>query len=392
MNKYAEPLPRSSVDAMFGAWLAVIRRKECASIISLPKFDREYRASQFVGWVQSQREKGIHVVPISLHSFVTEVWEELAAKLTALKHPTKYTVFLVTDADWLLTSAPHLISRFQSFVLSPYRSVSFLFFFERNIFDVINKPLIGHEPLFTQNVLHQSLYKKDDMSHFLRHMEHMYGFALSAKNRELIWDECRGYIWLSTEALRHAHQTKKLSFTHDAFIFRLRAIWDGFNADEQKILARVVTGKSMIEGRPEILAYFEKTGLLVNSGKLYTITVPILERFIRDIVRRERQLKLSQDGKLSMGAIVMDPVFSAKEKSVMTCLLQHQGETVSRDAVAKVVWGSGVEYDYSDWNLDQVIRRLRVRLGLLGLSGTLIDTVKGKGFRFLSEREAYGMV
>ena len=61
---------------------------------------------------------------------------------------------------------------------------------------------------------------------------------------------------------------------------------------------------------------------------------------------------------------------------ILKVLLENQPETVNRDTILKEVWGNG--YSGSDRVVDTHIKQLR---SLLGRKGSLIQTVKGNGYR-----------
>lgn len=73
---------------------------------------------------------------------------------------------------------------------------------------------------------------------------------------------------------------------------------------------------------------------------------------------------------------------SATENRVLDYLRKHQGKTVSRDDIAKIVWGDEEWEDkFSDWAIGQLIYRLRKKLAYSATAGA-IQTLKGEGFAF----------
>jgi hypothetical protein len=379
MEQYNDPLPRETQDTMFASWLSVVRRRECASVLALPKSDRLYRAAQFTEWFGANRRDEVQVRTVSLQSFVTELWDECATKLNRLRATGKQTVFLIVDADWLLYAAPHFIPLFQSYVLAPYRSTSFIFFFEKNILGPQYFNLFRNEPLFNQNILYRPLYSKSDILHFQRHLARLYGTKPADSEMEAIWRECGGYIWLATEALRHMHETGTVSFSHEAFLYRLRSVWEGFDRDERIALEQIVKNIPMRRNYSEIYDYLGKNGLIRTRGPGYEITVPVLAGYIRSQLREQFTLRLDPDGKLTLGTVSVESAFSHKEIRLLRYLLKHTGAIVPRSEVAKLLWGDGAESTYSDWNLDQAVRRIRVRLQALGIDDDVIRTRKGEG-------------
>jgi len=70
---------------------------------------------------------------------------------------------------------------------------------------------------------------------------------------------------------------------------------------------------------------------------------------------------------------------SERESQILTELLNNVERTISRDAIAKCLWGDGWHDKYSDWGIDKAISRLREKLSKQGM-GSIIKTIRGKGF------------
>lgn len=384
MGLYDSPLPKETSERMFHSWLSVIRRRECATILTLPKFDRHYRVVQGIEWIKKSTENRIYCVPISFQGMITEEWGEVSSKLKQLQHPTCHTVFFVLDAEWLISAAPHLISHFQSYTLGPYRSVSFIFFFEKNIFESDIFQLFQNQPVFLQNVFYQLVYARGDILHFLHHMETIYGFRISQRESAEIWRQCGGYIWLSTEALRNRHKTDTLCFDHNAMQFRLRAVWEGFSRSEQDLLIKIVLRQDIGSTNHEEItsSYFQKTGLIdVDVKGSWELSVSILGEFIKQHAIKQRRLTVVNNS-IYAGTVMVNDVLSSKERAILTYFLKHKDIVIDRPTIAKILWGGQSELDYSDWNLDQAIHRLRDRFASLGLPKHLITTIKGRGFQY----------
>lgn len=380
MDLYDAPLPKETTGLMFGQWLSVIARRECASVVSLPRFDRHYRVTQFIGMLDEKTSKNVHCVPVSFQSFVTEIWDDFKKKLDALRHPTKYTVFLVLDAEWLLTAAPHLATHFQEYVLRPYRNVSFLFFFEHNL--TLYNHLTHQCPALIQNVITQPLYSREAIDHFIQHMGQLYGATFTKSNRERVWEQCGGYIWLTTEAIRNLHKKGTLTFDHAEMKMRLKAIWDGFSDEDQGVLRTIVRRQAVEDERRHCLEYFQRTKLVSEMDGKLRIVVPILARYIQENDASELVLRLDKTGEIVSGATRVTAIFTKKQQNLIRYLLAHKKEVIARETAARLLWGEAYEETYSDWGLDQAMKRLRMKLSSLGVGGPLIRTVKGRGYMY----------
>ncbi len=302
-------------------------------------------------------------------------------KLNRLKNPKKSkTVFFILDGEWPLTAAPHCIAALQRYVLDSYRSSSFLVFFERNILSEEYKNLFVKCPSFLQNVFYHRLYAKEHIKHFVHHLAALYGFSIKKEEVGEIWNRTGGYIWLTTEAVRHLHRTGQLTFDHDEMVFRLQSVWSGFTPEEQRALSQVVQFGRMQDISADTKHYLKKMLLLEESRVGVKITVPILRDFIAKTTQKEQNLRIVDDAQLWIGQTPISSLFSKREHSVVLTFLKAKGDIVSRDIVACLLWGDRWEDQYSDWAIDQAMRRLRRKLSTLGIAQNVLHAKKGKGF------------
>lgn len=382
MGLYNGPLPKIATEQIFFPWLSVIKRHECASILCLPRSDRHYRVTQFLK-EYSEKISDTHCVVISLCALVTEVEAELVQTLDKLHNSKKSrTIFFILDGEWLLTAGPHIITVLQRYVLDTDRSTSFFVFFERNILVPEYEKLFVNCPSFLQNVMYHTLYSKDEIVHFVYHLAQLYACSIKKEFVENIYTYCGGYIWLTTEAVRHLHTTGKLSFDHDEMTFRLQSVWSGFTSQEQSVLSHVVQSE-MTKNTPSVAqSYFTNMQLLEEKDDRIRITVPILYDFIRKKTQEERCLRVAEDGQLWAGYTLVSPLFSMRERAILSALLKTKGTVVLRDTIARFLWGDGWEDTYSDWAIDQAMGRLRRKMASLGIGKDVLRAKKGKGFIF----------
>ena len=69
---------------------------------------------------------------------------------------------------------------------------------------------------------------------------------------------------------------------------------------------------------------------------------------------------------------------------VLVFLVEHRGELVSREAITAALWGSGGFQDF-DQSLNTAIRKVRMALRDSTDEPRFIQTVVGRGYRFLPE-------
>jgi DNA-binding response OmpR family regulator len=71
---------------------------------------------------------------------------------------------------------------------------------------------------------------------------------------------------------------------------------------------------------------------------------------------------------------------TSREHDVLELLMCRRGESVSREQILNQIWGHEVSVGHS--NVDNVVARLRAKLGRLDGNTTWIATVHGTGYRW----------
>jgi two-component system response regulator RegX3 len=69
-----------------------------------------------------------------------------------------------------------------------------------------------------------------------------------------------------------------------------------------------------------------------------------------------------------------------REFELLACLMRHGGKVLSRDQLLREAWGW--EYLVETKTVDTHVKRLRDKLELAGVDPSLVETVRGYGYRF----------
>ena len=77
----------------------------------------------------------------------------------------------------------------------------------------------------------------------------------------------------------------------------------------------------------------------------------------------------------------VQPPLSRKEFDVLNLLCERTGQACSRDEIAAAGWPERTDSDVGDQEIDQCIRRLRVRIELDSSRPAYIVTVRGYGYK-----------
>src|SRR5262245_17994329 len=77
---------------------------------------------------------------------------------------------------------------------------------------------------------------------------------------------------------------------------------------------------------------------------------------------------------------------NAQPFQVLLLLLDHAGELVTREEIARELWPDGTFVDF-EHGLNSAINRIREALGDAASSGQFVETLARRGYRFVSPAE-----
>lgn len=336
-----------------------IKRNESGSILGLNRREQCYRVHQLI--------KNKFSTIIDLKSYFLDDPEDL--KLPNVNNKEK-TVYLITNADCLLEEKQTFLAYFDNLVKTNSK-FSLIFFFQHNITYPWNMKILSSYQYLFQNIYFYPKYEKDDLKQFLIYLGNKFKNKILTNMKDLILNHCGGNLWLIKEAVRHYTKAKDIKhiFDHKEMIFRLKVTYDEFDEKEKQVLKKIAREEQNFTNEEKsIYKYLNKTNLLS----------PLLIKFIFEKTAQENILAFDKDKKIILNSISIDSFFSRSERKGLRHILSFTNKLIPRDELAKILW-SGSD-DYTDWALDQFIKRLRNKLKKLGLNKNLIKTVKNQGF------------
>lgn len=80
-----------------------------------------------------------------------------------------------------------------------------------------------------------------------------------------------------------------------------------------------------------------------------------------------------------------------KSAAILSCLLEHRGEVVSRQQLREVLWPVGTYVDF-DLGIKVSVKKLRDALGDVSEAPTYVQTIYGEGYRFIASVGSTGAV
>lgn len=382
MKYLPAPLTKQTSSKIFNRWIDAVKRNESCSVVNLSKREQFYRLNQFL---DKETAKYPHFQFITLDC-ISEGIEDAddLDRFFEKKIDNKIGrhVCFIIDADNLLVEKLQLLSYLDS-LRHQNPNISFIYFFNRNITYPWHTNKLARFGSLYQNLQFHSFYDKPDQSQFIIYLQKKFNIKLPKNTAEKIVVHCDGCLWFIKEAVRHFTQTKqeKDLFSHPEMITRLKIFYDDFEEKEKNVLEKIIRSDLHFNREEKIiLAYFQKINLIKIDGKNYLIKSSLLSDFIKKELAKKVEISVNESGQLLVNDVTLDGFFSRREKNLLRYFIQNPTELLGREKTATIIWGESYKTEYSDWALDQVIRRLRNKLAHLGLSRNLIQTKKNQGF------------
>lgn len=160
----------------------------------------------------------------------------------------------------------------------------------------------------------------------------------------------------------------------------LAEIWSIFTPSEQQAMV-----KNYYED-PEIVSYLEAVGVVKDKR----IQIPLLEEFIHTTLNVASQTQASHivydehTNTIKKGDEIVSDKLTASEFRLLRYLLQNTDRVVEREELIDAVWGDNKSTaGITDQAIDQLIFRLRRKIEGDTNNPIHLQTVKGRGFKFV---------
>jgi hypothetical protein len=119
---------------------------------------------------------------------------------------------------------------------------------------------------------------------------------------------------------------------------------------------------------------------LKQTNRLPTKYLLASQKYLQKLGFGEKKKFTIKNDQIFYGEKRADRILSFQEKKVLTGLIAKNGEILTHDQLAQILWGKGAAEKFSLWAITKVVQKLRVKLQTLGVSSSLISTFYGKGY------------
>lgn len=224
-----------------------------------------------------------------------------------------------------------------------------------------------------QNIWYMPLYNDIDMHAVIQNQIEL-GFSQVEESKvQDIVAHSGGYPRLARFFLRNLGKITVDAWDDPEVKHFFDEIWDGLSEEAHSELFSIVSGKSQV-----LNGYLLNTGLVKKEDALSFFS-PLFEKYVSSLFNSKPPTISKEGSVITIAGDPLESLLSDQEAEVFKLLFEKKESIVTRDAVAHVMWGEDWEEKYSDWAIDQIVSRIRKKIGDRSHK-ELIKTVRGKGF------------
>lgn len=290
-------------------------------------------------------------------------------------HENQKVILIIPNGDTLLSPTHHLNLEYAHSLARKYLgNLTHIISVEQNIF---TKPdVLKNYPLLFQNTNYYPLYSKSDTLHFLNFLCQLWDINPSSKILNEVLGFTNGSFWLAKQAMRNLQETAKFDPTEPSFHFRINSLVQRFSSEEIELILNPKSGKVYRHSQ----LHLQKSGFIDSNNNF---KLPHLLPLLQQKFSTHNHL-LIHDSHFMWNQADITHLLSAKERNILTFLVHHPNTPISREKLAPIIWPVDTDEKYSEWAIDQTIKRLRDKISKIGLPPTIIKSIRGVGYEYRS--------
>ncbi len=233
-------------------------------------------------------------------------------------------------------------------------------------------------------IIYLPIYNEIGINFRLEYLEKITGKKIDQELRENVFELTGGHsnlMRLSAETLLSSGQNFKNKLELRKYLIEqkpirsaLFAIWNFLSPSEQIMI---------MKGKIDNAEYLESVGLVKNN----LLTISLLADYIKDksIPPELTKINLNERGEILKGETIISELLTSLEYKLLKFLITQKDTLVTKEDVISAVWGDQkTVLGVTDQAVDQLIFRLRKKIEDNPNEPKLIQTIKGRGFRFTS--------
>ncbi len=288
------------------------------------------------------------------------------------------TLFLIRFDRLMNSVTPELFANLAGLRDGTHQQLSYVFTsflpFERIFPNVFQHAalLVGYKNVYIKPA------EREDERTIISTYKKRYDVVLDDKTEEYLLELVDGhfrYLQLALIILHEKDVDKKdknklfeYLVSDESIRLQSEELWENLNKDEQTILLKIVKGEKVTKEDKKKADYLISSGFIKEENKTYRIFNPLFEYYVKER-EKEEQKEASSD-------------FSKKELLLFNLLKENKDEICERERIIEVVWPQEEELGVSDWAIDKLVGRVRVKLKSQD-NNFEIQTVKTRGYKLV---------
>jgi hypothetical protein len=231
--------------------------------------------------------------------------------------------------------------------------------------------------LFARNMYIKPAENKDTRTIFDTY-KIKYKLSLSDPLESSLFEIVDGYVQYLQLALISLHELNiKLKNKEEIFEFLVKderiilqseELWESLTGNEQNVLLKIEKNQTITPEERKSAAYLWDSGFVTDNPSAGDVFSPLFSYFLK-----ERLIANKNTANVDL---------SKKENLLFTYLKSRIGNICEREEIIQAVWAEVEEFGVSDWAIDRLVARLRVKLKSQK-SKFEIQTVKTRGYKMI---------
>jgi len=288
------------------------------------------------------------------------------------------TIFFIRFDRLKEVVTPELFGNLQGLKDVANHKVSYVFTSFRSLTDlapnVFTKSSIS---LFAQNMYIRSAEEKDTKIIFDTYKAR-YKLSFSPNLETSLFKVVDGYVQYLQLALISVHETGE-TFKNKEEIFEFLAhderimlqseeLWESLINTEQNVLLKIEKEQKVTLEERKAASYLWDSGFVVETKSKNMVFSSLFSHYLK-----QRQINKGNAGSVDL---------SKKEHLLFNFLKSKIGNICEREEIIQAVWPEVEEFGVSDWAIDRLVARLRVKLKSQNAKFE-IQTIKTRGYKMV---------
>ncbi len=351
---------------VFPFWILTLKRiYDSVENSGLTKETKKYIERLFLDSMQS---KDIFLTIESVKKSLAKITQEKVLP----------TIFFIRFDRLKEVITPELFGNLQGLKDAANRKVSYVFTSFRGLTDlsptVFTKSSIS---LFAENLYIKPVEEKDTKIIFDTYKT-KYRLSLSSSLENALFEFVDGYVQYMQLALISLHeanvkfQSKEELFNFlskdERIILQSEELWESLGDAEKEVLLRIEKAQKISKEDRKQGAYLWDCGLIVERKAKDVIFSSLFSYYLK-----QRQMNKPNGSSIEL---------SKKENLLFNFLKSKVGNICEREEIIQAVWPEVEEFGISDWAIDRLVARLRVKLKSQNAKFE-IQTVKTRGYKMV---------